>query len=336
MARADLAILGAGSWGTALALHLSRSGRSVALWVHDGELAERLRSDRVNARYLPDHTLPQSVRVTHDIAEAVEGASDILLVVPSHYCRQVLVACRPLIKNPASLCVAAKGIESDTLMTVSEVVLDVLGPEAAQRTAVLSGPSFAQEVARGHPTAVVVASRIPDLAGRLQRVVSSGSLRAYTNTDLVGVELGGALKNVIAIGAGAVDGLGYGANTRAALITRGLAEISRLAEALGGRRETLAGLAGLGDLVLTCTGDLSRNRRVGLELARGRGLEEILGGTSEVAEGVRTARAACALGERHGVEMPISETVEALLAGRVRPDQGVERLMSRQLRSEQE
>ena len=299
----DLTILGAGSWGTALAIHLARSGRSVALWAHDPALADSLNRERTNTRYLPARAIPVSVRITAEIDEALDGASDVLLVVPSHHCRRVLTDCLPHVTSAMSFCSASKGIESDTLMTV-----DVAG-----RTAALSGPSFADEVAAGHPTAVVVASSDPGLAARLQAKISSGILRVYTHTDVIGVELGGSLKNVIAIGAGAVEGIGYGANTLAALITRGLAEMSRLTQEVGGRRETLAGLAGLGDLVLTCTGKLSRNRALGQALAKGLTLAEHQATTPTVAEGVRTTLSAHRLSQRHGVEMPITRQVHAVL-----------------------
>lgn len=330
----DLTILGAGSWGTALAIHLARSGRSVALWAHNPVLARELKDEHVNRTYLPGHAIPPSVRITADLGEAMGGASLVLLVVPSHHCREVLAASLPHITSRMSFCSASKGIESETLMTVSQVIGDTLGASATGRVAVLSGPSFAAEVAAGHPTAVVIASPDPELAARLQMLISSDNLRGYSNTDLIGVELGGALKNVIAIGAGVVEGLGLGMNTLAALITRGLAEISRLATELGGRRETLAGLAGLGDLVLTCTGRLSRNRALGAALAGGCTLREYQATRRTVAEGVRTALSAHRLARRHSVEMPITSQVHAVLYEDRRPADAIADLLSRQLTRE--
>ncbi|HEY3174376.1 MAG TPA: NAD(P)H-dependent glycerol-3-phosphate dehydrogenase [Candidatus Polarisedimenticolia bacterium] len=330
----EIAILGGGSWGTALSLHLARAGRPVALWVHDPVLASRMASERLNDRYLGGHPLPAGVRVTGALDDAMKEAQDILVVVPSHHCRHVLDACRPFVTERMRFCVASKGIENETLLTVSGIVRDVLGLTAFSRTAVLSGPSFAEEVARGHPTALVVGGSDPDLVGHFQERFSAGSLRVYTNSDSIGVELGGALKNVIAIGAGAVEGLGYGTNTLAALITRGLAEISRLAVAMGGRSGTLAGLAGLGDLVLTCTGRLSRNRATGEALARGVKLAQYEAGTPMVAEGVRTTRSAWLLAQRHRVEMPITEQVHALLYEGKPPAEAIRELLARQLTNE--
>ena len=333
--RRDMVILGGGSWGTALALHLARAGRAVNLWVHDAALARRIRVSRLNEKYLPGHPLPHEVRVTADMEEALDAEGSVLLAVPSHHCRWVLESGRPFVRENVNFVVASKGIENETLMRVSGVVQDVLGARLAGRTAVLSGPSFAQEVAQGHPTALVIASGDGQLADHFQRVLSAGNLRVYTSNDTIGVELGGALKNVIAIAAGAVQGLGYGANTLAALITRGLAEMSRLAESLGGRGETLAGLAGLGDLVLTCTGSLSRNRSLGVALGRGMALAQYQSGTPMVAEGVRTALSAHRLSARHGVEMPITAQVHALLYEGKPPADAVKDLLARQLRKEQ-
>ena len=327
----EATILGAGSWGTALAIHLARCGRGVTLWVHDGARAAAMSAQRKNSRYLPDHRLPDGVEVTADMAAALEGARCVFLVVPSHHARDVLTQSRRHWPAGAPICSASKGIESDTLLRMSEVAREVLGPLPV---ASLSGPSFAREVADGHPTAVVVGSTDPVLAGRLQELVSGGVVRAYTNTDLIGVELGGALKNVIAIGAGAAEGLGYGTNTIAALITRGLAEMSRLASALGGEPETMAGLAGLGDLVLTCTGKLSRNRALGADLARGTTLAAHLAGTPMVAEGVRTTVSAWSLARREGVAMPIVGEVHALLHEGKPVKDAIDDLLRRQLTSE--
>jgi len=331
----DLTILGGGSWGTALALHLARSGRAVTLWIHDPSLAAAVASTRVNATYLPGHELPASVRVSGDLTASVKSARDILLVVPSHHCRAVVTAALPHLKAGATFCSASKGIESDTLLTVSGLLRELLGAGAERRIAVISGPSFAAEVAAGHPTALVVAARETGLAQRLQQTLSAGALRAYTNADVMGVELGGALKNVVAIGAGVVEGLGYGSNTIAALITRGVAEVGRLALAMGGRRETLAGLAGLGDLVLTCTGRLSRNRALGAALAAGTTLEQHQAATPMVAEGVRTTLSAWRLARREGVEMPITAQVHALLYEGKTPAEAVHDLLARQLTREE-
>jgi glycerol-3-phosphate dehydrogenase (NAD(P)+) len=334
MMSTGIVVLGGGAWGTALALHLARAGRQVALWVREPDLAARMASGRVNDIYLNGHPLPAGVRVTSVLAESFREAQDVLVVVPSHHCRQVLAACRPFVSRAMNFCVASKGIENETLLTVSGIVRDVLGDAAFARTGVLSGPSFAEEVARQHPTAVAVAGADPGIAAHFQKTLSAGSFRVYTNGDPIGVELGGSLKNVIAIGAGLVEGLGYGDNTRAALITRGLAEISRLAESMGGRRETLAGLAGLGDLVLTCTGRLSRNRAIGEALARGATLAEYEAATPTVAEGVRTTRSARLLARRQGVEMPITEQVHALLYEGKPPADAIRDLLARQLTCE--
>ena len=261
-------------------------------------------------------------------------AADVILAVPSHHCRSVLSNLKPSMQGPEAIIVASKGIETESLLRVSEIVRDVFGAGSEQKTAVLSGPSFAREVAANHPTAVVIASRDLGLAGRLQATLSGGGLRAYSSSDVVGVELGGALKNVVAIGAGVVTGLGYGSNTLAALITRGLAEISRLAVSLGGRPETLAGLAGLGDLILTCTGALSRNRALGEALGRGRTLQQHQAETPMVAEGALTTLSAYRLAMREGVEMPITEQVHALLYDNRPPAEAIAALLARELRSE--
>jgi len=290
-----------------------------------------MKDHRENARYLPGHRIPDGVDVTSDIGAALEGAPYVLLVVPSHHVRDVLTSSRSLWPRGAAICSASKGIESETLLRMSEVAQEILGPVP---TAALSGPSFAREVAEGHPTAVVVGTGDADLAVRLQSLLSGGVVRAYTNDDIIGVELGGALKNVIAIGAGAAEGLGYGTNTIAALITRGLAEMSRLSRALGGHGETLAGLAGLGDLVLTCTGRLSRNRALGSALARGATLEQHRATTPMVAEGVRTTVSAWSLARREGVEMPITAEVHAMLHEGKPVKDAIGDLLRRQLTSE--
>jgi glycerol-3-phosphate dehydrogenase (NAD(P)+) len=329
----ELTILGGGAWGTALALHAARSGRAVRLWVHDPVRAGTMARTRENGTYLPGHLLPPQARVTARLEEALDGAADVLVAVPSHHCRQVLAGARGHLAGRPVVCFAAKGIETQTLKRVSEVGAEVLGDAA--RLAVLCGPSFAKEVAEGrHPTAVVIASPDGEAAARMQTLLSSGNLRAYTNADMVGSELGGALKNVIAIAAGVVEGAGFGANTMAALITRGLAEMSRLAESMGGQRETLAGLAGLGDLVLTCTSSLSRNRSLGVVLGQGGTLEDFRATTPHVAEGVLTALSARRLALRQQVEMPITEQVHAVLHEGKPAADAVRDLLARRLRPE--
>jgi glycerol-3-phosphate dehydrogenase (NAD(P)+) len=329
-----VAVVGAGSWGTALALAAARGGGDVRLWARRPEAAAELARDRANAAYLPGVAFPPNLRPTASLEEALGGAGIVVSVVPSHGTRAVLAAMRPHLAPGAVLVGATKGIENESLMRMSEVARAELGDEAASRYVALSGPSFAVEVARGEPTAVVAASGDEAAAGLVQRAFSSPSFRVYTNDDVVGVELGGALKNVIAIATGGVNGLGFGHNSVAAIITRGLAEMTRLAVRMGGRVETLAGLAGLGDLVLTCTGALSRNRHVGVELGRGRALADVLGEMREVAEGVKTTRAARELGRRSGVELPITDAVYSLLyeggAARAMADA----LMGRPLRRE--
>lgn len=327
-----VAVLGAGGWGTALAAHLGRLEHDVRLWGRDAHVVQEMQARRANPFYLPDVVLPSEVTPTGSIAEALMGAELVVCAVPSHGMRQVLRASRPSLMKEAVLVNAAKGLEEGTLLRMSEVIAQESGHE--HPVAVLSGPSFAGDVARQLPTAVLVASEDAQTVQRVQHEFRGPYFRLYGSDDVVGVEIGGALKNVIAIAAGVVDGLQLGHNSLAALITRGLAEISRLATALGGRRETLAGLGGLGDLVLTCTGHASRNRHVGVELGRGRPLQEILAGMMMVAEGVRTTHAALALGERCGVELPITAQMEEVLAGRKPPLAAVTELMLRRQRLE--
>ena len=324
-------MLGGGSWGTALSAHLVRSGHAVRLWLRTPDVARAINERRENPSYLPGVALPAGLEATTDLAAAVTGAETAFVVIPSEYCRALYRQLRAV--APPSLVVvsATKGIETGTLSRMSEV--------AARETpghplAVVSGPSFALEVAQGQPTTVVVAAHDLSVAEAVQRVLSSRTFRAYSSDDVVGVEVAGALKNVIAIAAGIIDGLGYGHNTVAALITRGLAEMTRLAVALGGRADTLSGLAGLGDLVLTCTGGLSRNRRVGQALGAGRTLAEAVSGTHMVAEGVRTTLAACALSDRAGIEMPIAREMRAVLYEGKPPRDAVEGLMLRTLKRE--
>lgn len=329
-----IAVIGAGGWGTALSLLAARGGHDVSLWARGGQVVDEVNGSRVNRTYLPGHELPSNVRATCDIGEALGCAEVVILAIPSHATRELLARAKPHARPAAILVSATKGVEVETGMRVSEIVRDVLGEGAASRFVCLSGPSFAKEVAAGQPTAVVAASS-DETSGRVvQSALSSQSFRVYTNPDTVGTELGGASKNVMALAAGMVAGLGLGSNSVAALVTRGLAEMTRLALAEGARLETLVGLAGLGDLVLTCTGGLSRNRHVGEELGRGRKLKEVLAGMNEVAEGVRTTRALKLLSERRGVEMPITNEVHAVLYEDKDARDAVESLMSRPLKEE--
>jgi len=329
-----IAILGAGSWGTALAVHLGRIGHEVRLWARDRDLADDMAARRANAVYLPEVTLPNTVAVTHAIADALSSTDLVVSAIPSHGCRTVWRQAAPYLRARATVVSATKGLESDTLLRISQVVAEEVGPGHA--VVVLSGPSFALEVAQELPTAVLAASIDVHATEIVQAEFRGPYFRLYGSDDVIGVEIGGAMKNVIAIAAGVVEGLGLGQNALAALITRGLAEVTRLACAAGGRRETLAGLSGLGDLVLTCTGTLSRNRHVGVELARGRRLPEILAGMKMIAEGVRTTGAALALGGRFGVELPIATQMEQVLSGRTDVKSAVGALMLRRQRAEAE
>jgi glycerol-3-phosphate dehydrogenase (NAD(P)+) len=328
----DLAILGAGSWGTALAIVLGPRFDRVRLWSHDTELADKVGWSRENTAYLPGFRLPDNVELTDNLERGVSEADAVLLVTPSQFLRGVFRQCVPFL-DPRMLFVSAtKGIEIGSLARMSEIVREECAFPA--RVATLSGPTFAREIAKGDPAAMVIASPDSDLAVSVQSAFSGPTLRLYTNADQTGVELAGALKNVIAIAAGLVQGLGLGSNTIAALITRGLAEITRLSVAAGGQASTLAGLAGLGDLVLTCSGDLSRNRRVGIELGKGRSLRNILASTNMVAEGVETTFAAVELATRYGVEMPITTQVNAVLREGKPPKDAIRDLMERSLKSE--
>ena len=326
-----IAVLGAGSWGTALSVHLARLGHDVRLWGRDAALVARLSETRENSEYLPGVALA-TVAVTTSVEVAVDGATLVVVAVPSQGLRAVVhraVGVAPLAVPFVS---ATKGLEHGTLYRMSQVLADEAGP--GRPVAVLSGPTFAAEVAAGLPTAVVVASTDAETARRVQREFRGPSVRLYGTDDIVGVEIGGALKNVVAIASGVVEALGLGHNAMAALITRGLVEMSRLATAMGGRPDTLAGLSGLGDLVLTCTGHRSRNRQVGIELGRGRSVDEIVRGQRMVAEGVRTAQAALELGARHGVELPITEQMQAVIEGQRTPKAALAELMLRPQKSE--
>ena len=332
--RARVGVVGAGSWGTALALLLFRKGHDVTLWSYDPGLPEQIQRKGESPRYLPGVAIPSGLKVTHSLEEAVSGAGLTISVSPSQFVADVMQEARPYLAPETQVVSASKGIETGTLRRMDQVFQELLTPDQMERFTVLSGPSFAQEVAQDIPTAVVVASGNPEARHRAQEIFQADSFRVYTNADVIGVELGGALKNVIALAAGAAAGLGLGHNTRAALITRGLAEMSRLGVALGARASTFSGLAGLGDLVLTCTGELSRNRTVGARLGAGETLEEILSGMHSVAEGVRTAPAVARLAEVHGVEMPITFEVVKILEGKdVR--KAVHTLMTRDPKAEQ-
>jgi glycerol-3-phosphate dehydrogenase (NAD(P)+) len=328
----SVAVVGAGSWGTALAVHLARIGHDVRLWARDATLVTDMQRRGANATYLADVVFPPTLEATSDLPAALADAQVVVVAVPSQGLRHVLRQSAQHVSPAAIVLSATKGLEHDSLERMSEVIRGEW--PMVDEVAVLSGPSFARELAQSLPTAVVVASSNPVAVAHVQEEFRSGALRLYGSDDVIGVELGGALKNVIAIAAGVVEGLGLGHNALAALITRGLAEISRLAVAAGGERETLAGLAGMGDLVLTCTGQLSRNRHVGIELAKGRRLADIVAGMRMVAEGVTTADAALALGHRLGVELPIAAQVAAILGGRVAPAAAVAELMGRRQRAE--
>ena len=331
-----IAILGGGSWGTALAIVLSRAHKAheISLWVRDAALAESIRSDRENKVYLPNYKLPDSVHVTHDDAASLRNANVVIGAIPAAHARSVYQRVLPHLVRGTPIVSATKGLEPATHARMSEVISQVVSPEFPVRIAVLSGPSFAAEAAAGQPTAVVLASDDIALANELQEEFAAPNFRLYTNNDVLGVELAGAMKNVIAIAAGVCQGLGLGHNPLAALITRGLAEMTRLSVAFGARPETLTGLAGLGDLVLTCTGALSRNRYVGVELGKGRPLTEILEGMKMVAEGVGTAGALLALARETGVELPITEQVSAILHQGRSPREAIRNIMDRPLKRE--
>jgi len=327
------AVMGAGAWGTALAKVLAERGERVSLWTWQESHARDMQRDRENKEFFRGFPLPERVEPTSDLS-ALSDTDLIVLVIPSHAFRETLEKARSFIPSGATLVSATKGIENDRLMLMSEVIADVLGPDARARSTFLSGPSFAKEVASGTPTNIVVASNSEALAAEVQQRFATERLRVYSSDDPIGVEVGGALKNVIAIAAGACDGLGFGHNTRAALITRGLAEIARIAIAKGGNVLTLAGLAGMGDLVLTCTGDLSRNRTVGFEMGKGRKLGEVLAGLGHVAEGVPTAKSTYQLAQSLGVELPICFEVYRVLYEGKSPLEAVRELLTRPLKKE--
>lgn len=327
-----IAVIGAGSWGTALAVVAARAGHTVRLWSRSPDVVSSINEQHINSRYLTSTPVPASVAATGDLGESLDGAALVLLAAPSHAARELLTAMSPLLHEAAIIVGVSKGIEIETGKRVSEIAKEaVTNPHPF---VCLSGPSFAKEVVDGHPTAIVAASRDALAARTVQSALSFENLRIYTNTDIIGTELGGSVKNVMAIATGMASGLGFGSNSVAALITRGLAEITRLARREGAQVETLMGLAGLGDLVLTCTGTLSRNRFVGEELGKGRTLEEIAAELNEVAEGIKTARAVKKLADRAGLELPITNEVNAVLYEGKPARDAVSELMSRPLREE--
>jgi len=334
----DIAVIGGGAWGTGIAIVLGRKGtHRVRLWAHEADVCEEITQNRVNERFLPGRRIPESVTASNDLAATLQGAQIVVSVMPSQHCRALFARMRPLLRPRTLIVSATKGLEEVSLLRMSEVIADALKRDDAIPPLIgaLSGPSFAQEVARGDPTAITIASKHEALLRTVQQEFSDPTFRVYTNSDVVGVELGGALKNIVAIAAGISDGLGFGHNSAAALITRGLAEMTRLVIACGGRAETMAGLAGLGDLVLTCTGGLSRNRSVGVELGRGHKLPEIIAGMhGMVAEGVFTTSAAVGLALARGVEMPITEQMHAILHDGKSPREAIQQLMARSGKSE--
>ena len=330
----NVAVLGAGAWGTALAKVLADKQHPTTIWAHRREVADTINERHVNTRYLPSAELPPTLRATPDLEEALRGAELVVVVIPSHGLRAVMRDARDHVPGNALLCSASKGIENDSLMLMSDVLLEELGHAVQHRLTYLSGPSFAKEVAARMPTTVVIAGTSERETEVVQHAFATDRFRTYASPDVMGVEIGGALKNVIAIAAGVADGLGYGHNTRAGLITRGLAEIGRLAARKGANPLTLAGLAGMGDLVLTCTGDLSRNRTVGFELGKGRKLGEILATLGHVAEGVKTTKSAFDLSNKLTVDMPITAEVFKILYEDKAPQQAVVDLMTRALSKE--
>jgi glycerol-3-phosphate dehydrogenase (NAD(P)+) len=333
--RRRVAVLGAGSFGTCLALLAART-HDVTLWSRDAAIADAMQRERRNPRYLSEFALPDALRVTHDLGVALADASLVVCAIPSHGVREVMGSAGPLLTRDAIVVSTVKGIEVETSLLMHQVLAEVLPEWARTRVVALSGPSFAREVAAGKPTAVTLACANEAHAVAVQNALSSPHFRCYTHRDVVGVEVGGALKNVVAIVVGLSDGLGTGLSARAALMTRGLHEIARLGIRLGADPLTFLGLSGMGDLILTCTGDLSRNRSVGLELARGRSLGDIVRSTNEVAEGVRTTYAACRLAAKLGTEMPLATSLRSVLDGQATPAEAGARLMSRQLKREQD
>jgi glycerol-3-phosphate dehydrogenase (NAD(P)+) len=331
-----IAIIGAGSMGTALGKMLGENGYDVILWAYESEVAQEINNTRINKAFFPDFQLPKTVRATTSFAEALNGSNLVLSATPAQVLRKVWSEAGQHLLPEAKIVCASKGVETNTACLMSEVLAEVIPTGEKERLAFLSGPSFSKEIGENQPTAIVIASTAESLAKQIQQTLSSPTFRVYTTDDVIGVELGGALKNVIAIAVGVAEGMGLGHNSRAALITRGLAEVTRLAVACGANPLTLAGLAGVGDLVLTCTGHLSRNLQVGIRLGQGESLESILASARTVAEGVQTARSTIQLASKYHVEMPISETVVQLIDGHKAPKDAVHSLMTRKLKSERE
>lgn len=332
-----IAVIGAGSWGTALAMVLGSKGYIVRLWGHDREHLDTIRAERENARYLPGIPLSENIQPTYNLQEAVSECDVVCMVVPSHGFRKVFEEVIVYLRDGVSVVSAVKGIENETLMTMTQVMEDIrtqLTPQKTIHTAVLSGPSFAKEVAEKIPTAITMGSRDIKIAEKLQKIFVTENFRVYASKDVIGLEISAALKNIVAVAAGICDGLGYGLNTRAALITRGLAEITRLGVAMGAEPVTFSGLSGLGDLVLTCTGSLSRNRTVGLKLGKGQKLEDIVAEMNMVAEGIKTTRSGYELARRMGIEMPILDQTYAILYEGKNCSDAVRDLLKRELKVE--
>ena len=327
-----ISIIGAGSWGTALAIHLASNFRQISLWVYEQDLCDTLTHTRENTWFLPGHPLPENIQLTSSLQSAIPGQSLILLVVPTHVIRQILSQIKPFLEKDCLLICASKGIENDTLFTTHQIIQDVLNIDNSVST--ISGPTFAKEVASGVPSALVASAETLATAKQVQELFTTDKMKVFTSTDLVGVEIGGALKNVIAIATGISDGLGLGFNTRAALITRGLVEISRIGTKLGARPETFYGLTGLGDLVLTCTGDLSRNRQLGIQLGKGKSLKEITENMKMVAEGVLTVKSAYSLIKKFNVQAAIMEETYRVLYENKSPGQALEDLMKIEISTE--
>jgi glycerol-3-phosphate dehydrogenase (NAD(P)+) len=336
MSSEDIAVIGAGSYGTCLAVLFGNAGHRVSLYCRGADTAAAIDAARENAAYLPGHKLPPAVQVTSDLAAAVRSKRFVFGVTPSHVIRDVLGRAVPALDPDAIVINASKGLEDGTLKSIDAIYRDVLPARIAERATYLSGPTFAGELAAGMPAAIVLAGRDPETAAAAQQALSHVHFRIYTTDDVLGVLIGGALKNVIAVAAGISDGLGYGSNSRVALITRGLAEITRIGVALGAHAQTFAGLSGMGDLVLTCSGDASRNRRVGLALGRGRTISEILGEMTQVAEGVKTTRVAKQLADRLGVEAPITEAMYAIVYAGVPVREAIDVMLNRPTRSERD
>jgi glycerol-3-phosphate dehydrogenase (NAD(P)+) len=330
----SIGVIGGGSFGTAMALHLARKDYPVTIWAHDKAVAETMQTTRENKTYLPGAALPENLTATHSLESATRGKRLVLQVNPSHATRHVMTQAAEFLEPDAVIVNCTKGLENETLKTMSELLMEILPESNRQRLAYLSGPSFAREVALGAPTAVTIASRSRDVAKFCQAIFTTDRFRVYTTEDIVGAELASALKNVIAVAAGISDGLGFGHNTRAALITRGVAEILRLGKKMGANEMTFLGLSGMGDLVLTCTGDLSRNRQVGIQLGQGKKLPDILSHMKMVAEGVKTAKAAWALAQKHDVDMPIIEQIYRVIFENKDPRAAVNDLMTRESKSE--